>query len=404
MFLPRLLPIADWLRARGVVAVLCLLAGGLGLVQGGVVDAIIGAVVAGLAIGLSHVFLGHAAASSDRVAGGLNMLDTIALTVILATSGGASNPLVSLYLVPVLVAALLLPGQWVGATYAATGLAYGSLFVLAPGAHMGHAGMESHLTGMFAVHAATGPVVALALLKARRAAARAEEQERAARTLEARTERLTALATLAAGASHELATPLSTILVVTRELERRTTDAEDLEDLVLVREEVQRCRDILHQLSADAGQGMGETPAPVALRTLLTETAGADPRVTVSAPDGRVLLPQRLVGQALRRLLGNARDASSPDGPIALTAQRSAHEVVFTVQDEGTGMDAAVMDRAAEPFFTTKPVGEGSGLGLYFVHSVAHRLGGRLHLSSVPGEGTTARLHLPTPPAKDPST
>lgn len=404
MFLPQLLPVADWLRARVVVAVLCVLAGGIGLAQGGVVDAIIGAVVAGLAIGLSHVFLGQAAATSDRVSGGLNMLDTAALTVILATSGGASNPLVSLYLVPVLVAALLLPGRWVWATYAATGLAYGSLFALAPGAHLGHPGMESHLTGMFAVHAATGPVVALALLQARRAAARAEDQERAARNLEARTERLTALATLAAGASHELATPLSTILVVTRELERRTTDAEDLEDLVLVREEVQRCRDILHQLSADAGQGMGETPTPVVLQALLTETAGTDPRITVSAPEGRVLLPQRLVGQALRRMLGNARDASRPDDPITLTAQRHAQEVVFTVQDQGTGMDATVMDRAAEPFFTTKPVGEGSGLGLYFVHSVANRLGGKLCLVSTPGEGTTASLHLPTPPPKEVST
>ena len=173
---------------------------------------------------------------------------------------------------------------------------------------------------------------------------------------------------------------------------------DDLEDARLVREEVLRCQDILHQLSADAGAGMAEVARPVALQELLDDAAAYVASVEVGAADGEVSVPKRLVVQALRRLLGNAREASPEGATIHLGAEVSADTVEFVVADEGCGMTPDVLERATEPFYTTREEGRGTGLGLFFAESVAHHLGGALALESTPGVGTTARLRLPRGP------
>jgi two-component system sensor histidine kinase RegB len=104
------------------------------------------------------------------------------------------------------------------------------------------------------------------------------------------------------------------------------------------------------------------------------------------------------ISQALRNLLGNALEASGPTGAVRLSVSQNNGELAFSVQDDGPGMPAAVVARATEPFFTTKPRGQGMGLGLFLAQSVAEQMGGRLELSSVVGvvgSGTRAVLVLP---------
>jgi PAS domain S-box-containing protein len=110
---------------------------------------------------------------------------------------------------------------------------------------------------------------------------------------------------------------------------------------------------------------------------------------------------------ALLNLCINARDALPDGGRIEISARRTtlaSHNaeglvagdyVCLVVRDEGEGMDSETLSRAAEPFFTTKGVGKGSGLGLPMVHGLAAQSGGRLILKSVRGEGTSAELWLP---------
>jgi PAS domain S-box-containing protein len=110
---------------------------------------------------------------------------------------------------------------------------------------------------------------------------------------------------------------------------------------------------------------------------------------------------------AVLNLVVNARDAMPGGGSIIIGAREQTvgeanvnllHQgayVVLSVADEGTGMDAETLARAAEPFFTTKGVGKGTGLGLSMVHGVAEQFGGRLVLQSEVGKGTVAELWLP---------
>ena len=82
-------------------------------------------------------------------------------------------------------------------------------------------------------------------------------------------------------------------------------------------------------------------------------------------------------------------------GYIQLEVIRDSDAWRFTVHDSGSGMRADVLERAGEPFFTTKAPGQGMGLGLFLTRTVLARLGGTLELSSQPGRGTTAVLTLP---------
>ena len=110
---------------------------------------------------------------------------------------------------------------------------------------------------------------------------------------------------------------------------------------------------------------------------------------------------------ALLNLAVNARDAMASGGPITIEASRktvseadvstlkSGDYIVLSVMDTGEGMDEPTLNRAAEPFFTTKGVGKGTGLGLSMVHGLAEQSGGRLTLTSRKGQGTRAEIWLP---------
>jgi two-component system sensor histidine kinase RegB len=108
-------------------------------------------------------------------------------------------------------------------------------------------------------------------------------------------------------------------------------------------------------------------------------------------------VPRQDLVEALVPLLQNALYATSNDGPVALEVAREDGHLRFAVRDGGAGMDAETLSRASEPFYTTKPPGEGTGLGLHHVRLVAERLGGKLELDSKEGEGTVATLTFPEP-------
>jgi two-component system, sensor histidine kinase RegB len=357
------------------------------------------------------------------VLGGALLLDTAVLTVMLHQSGGAANPFSALYLVYIALAAVLLGSGWAWTLVVTAVLAYVGLFVVEPVAvpelsgHAGHAGHGSggaegsspfdlHLYGMWIAFSVSACLIAYFVTRTAAALEARERQLALARERVARTERLASLTTLAAGSAHELGTPLGTIAVVAKELERRAQGLAGetglAEDARVIREQVARCRGILDRMAARAGESTGEMPERVAVGALVERaraSLGSDlaPRVEarVVASAGEAVLPPHAVAQVLDNLLRNALEASPEDAPVELYAAGDGEAVTLQVRDRGPGMDEAVRARATEPFFTTKEAGHGMGLGLFLAQTVVERLGGSLRLESQPGQGTTAVIRLP---------
>lgn len=118
--------------------------------------------------------------------------------------------------------------------------------------------------------------------------------------------------------------------------------------------------------------------------------------MVVAAADARAsaFLPRRALARVVLSLVQNGLDASPAGSTVALRI--SAHErLEVVVEDHGQGMTPDLVSRAGEPFFTTKPPGQGLGLGLFLARSLADQLDGRFTIDSAPGRGTTVALRLP---------
>lgn len=336
----------------------------------------------------------------STVAGGALLFDSVILTALLSLSGGPVNPFSVFYLVHVALAAALLDGSWALLLSLVTSVAFGLLFVITPEAsmHVMHHGIgfQVHLRGMWIAYglaaAATGTFVAR---QAR--ALRARERELAAlKESNARSERLHALHTLAAGAAHELGTPLGTIALVAGELRTKLAgaNAADREDLELLVSQAERCRTILQRMAADSGSPHGEKPEAVPFVWLSERLREAFPgaQLTLDAadPDGAVRAPREGLLQALSNLVKNALDASPGNTPVEV----SLGTLAITVRDHGTGIAPPTLARLGEPFFTTKEAGQGMGLGLFLARALVDTMGGRLEIESELGKGTQVSLRL----------
>ncbi|MCX7283153.1 MAG: ATP-binding protein [Novosphingobium sp.] len=130
---------------------------------------------------------------------------------------------------------------------------------------------------------------------------------------------------------------------------------------------------------------------------LLARAAGERIAIEVALAEDLppVVVDRNQLENAVLNLLINARDAMPGGGVIRIVGEDVGPEVKFSISDTGTGMDAQTLERATEPFFTTKPVGSGSGLGLSQVYGFVDQIGGRMEIVSEPGTGTVVTLYLP---------
>lgn len=325
-------------------------------------------------------------------------LDIALFTGLLYFTGGPFNPFSFLYLVYLSLAAIVLPARWTWGLAALSLACSGVLFVDHHEVHMPHHGdhMAIHLRGMWVALGVAAVFIVYFVMRVRTALAEREaELERASR--------LGSLATLAAGAAHELATPLSTIAMVANELRRRPDSGETRDDVELIRSEVARCREILDRMSDEAGERAGEglTDTSVgALMELALQELRDAPAVELvvdgdGAADAALTVPARALAQAIRGVVRNAQDASPADRPVTVTAAIAGDTLRVEITDHGAGMAPDVLARAGEPFFTTKEPGRGMGLGLFVARATVDELRGELTLSSKPGAGTTAVITVP---------
>lgn len=338
------------------------------------------------------------------------VLDVLVVTGLLELTGGPFNPFSVLYAVHIALAAVTFgrPAAW--AIAALVSICYGLLiFWHARDVDPGHHRLNdfpTHLLTIWIAMATTAELVAHFVLQASNALSRREEELERMRARAARSERLIALTTLAAGAAHELSTPLATIALASRELEHAAEAAAGssrsalVDDARLIRAEVDRCQAILDQMSGRAGGiaadhpervDIGDAIAEVAARLSHERASRLQLHIAPSLPP--VYVPRAGLMQVLLSLVTNAFDAS-PDGlPVRFVAEATGAGMRLSVHDEGQAVEADVLRRAGEPFYTTKEPGRGLGLGLFLARVFAERSGGSLTLVS--DRGTTATLELP---------
>ncbi|MBL0219471.1 MAG: HAMP domain-containing histidine kinase [Myxococcales bacterium] len=337
------------------------------------------------------------------------MLDIAILTGLLYLTGGPHNPFGFLYLVQIALATVLLRALWTWMLVALSFVGFGVLLAAQRAVSIPE---DSRAIGMWVALGVASAFVVYFLRRITGALAERERELTEARGLAARQERLASLATMAAGAAHELSTPLGTVALAAKELERALTKAADPElaaDARLIREQVGRCRAILEQMAQGAGT-VGETVAPVTVSELLEESqVGIRPTPTVHVDmptdlgKSPLRIPPRAVSQALRSLITNAQDASPPNSSVVVVVRRDGASLSISIRDRGRGIPADVQARIGEPFFTTKAPGRGMGLGLFLARAVIEGVGGTLQIDSIAGEGTEVRARFPTDVSPAPS-
>ncbi len=267
------------------------------------------------------------------------------------------------------------------------------------------------MIGMWVALGVASAFVVYFLVRITGALAQREAELTHARGLAARQERLASLATMAAGAAHELSTPLGTVALAAKELERALGEHPDLaSDARLIREQVGRCRAILEHMAQGAGT-VGEQVEACTVVALLDEALdGARPapnvlrELTDDVARAALRIPPRAVSQALRSLITNAQDASPAHAAvvIALRIDPAGDRLAIDIRDRGGGIPSDVLARIGEPFFTTKAPGRGMGLGLFLARAVIEGVGGTLEIEAQDA-GTSVHVTLPTdvaPPLK----
>ncbi len=342
--------------------------------------------------------------------------DAVLLTGMLHLTGGPLNPFLELYLVHVALAAITLSPRLIWLMVLVCGFCYLTLFFWArplefPAGYAGPDLEELRRFGLVISFGIASALIAYFVGKLASEVRRSQLVRAEARVLKERHERLSAIATLAAGVAHEMGSPLGTIAIASHELQRAAErsephDEEILEDARLIREQTIRCRKILDKLNYGATQEAWRHRDTFELSALLEGLQEALPvdhwnRLCISRevvePGQKIHAPLERLIEATEVLVENAIQASPAGLPVHLRLLHHGGEVSISVEDQGTGMNPVTRSRAADPFFTTKEPGQGMGLGLFLVRTLAERLNGRLLIESELEKGTKVTLSFPEP-------
>lgn len=331
-------------------------------------------------------------------------IDVFALTMFFMLAGGPENVFTPLYLIHVAMAAIILSRRRAAILTVGVMACYCSLFFFHLPLHWDHHSLGHDrllAAGQVISFAVTSMSVAGFVVGLSRSLRRRKRQLLDARDRTARTDRLRSVGTLAAGAAHELNTPLSTMGLRLRRVGRRHKDEETIRDLEAIRGQLDRCTAIVEQLLV----GAGDPSASDIERRTLADLAGEAVKMwskstnlgvrVADLSDGAVVeVPKIAFVQAMINLLENARQAQEEIDifvPLDVRISRENGAAILEVTDHGCGLPEHA-DQVGEPFFTTKVTG--TGLGVFVARALADGAGGGL--SYVPAEvGTTARWWFP---------
>jgi two-component system sensor histidine kinase RegB len=336
------------------------------------------------------------------------MLDVMIWSALMYFSGGATNPFISYYIVPIVVAAAVLPWRYTWIITAASLVAYSLLlYVYQPlplfsphaSAHHGDSG-QAHTLGMwfnflFSAGLITYFVVRMAAILRQSGAREARQREERLRN-----DQIMAVASLAAGTAHELGTPLSTMTVTVDELlADDSLSASQRQDCELLAGQLRLCRDTLRSLSQTAETTATTPPHEESAWQFLREGTerwavrrpgvAYDLRLAQSG-ESPTIMSDSTLHQALENLLNNAADTGSERIRVSLSWDST--QCCIAIRDWGPGLPRSQQQDPGKAVMLS--VAQGMGIGLMLSHASVERFGGRIELRRL-NDGTEARLILP---------
>lgn len=355
--------------------------------------------------------------SSHELFGHL-LLDVIFLLIILLYTGGASNPLISYLLVLLAVGATLLTQLYLS-IFAMLAIGIYTLFLVAElqdgnaidhsvshNASQGAESFQLHLVGMWVTFVVSAVLITVfvsrmaAAIRSRELAL-AEGRENAIRN-----EQLVAIGTLAAGTAHALGTPLSTMSVLLTDLDKETEESLKQKsikaDISLLKQQVNRCKESLNQLTRFYNKANHEGSDRQALGALLHDIQdyivnihpAATIQFTVTDHSSAALLPDDLsLKHALINIIENAIKAAASRVNVNFHNNFKTEFVEISIQDDGPGIPAEVMENLGEPFISTRK--DSMGLGIFLANATVQKLGGSIEMFNLSGGGAMSIIKLP---------
>jgi two-component system sensor histidine kinase RegB len=337
-------------------------------------------------------------------------IDTVVLGYLLYLTGGATNPFVSLLVMPITLSATALPLRPVTIVAALAVVTYLFLmryYVPLPAMHESSTlnGFNLHLTGMAISFAITATMLGFFIARLARALRAQQDDAELERERALRDEGILAIATQAASTAHELNTPLSTIRTLLSELGReRANDSLLSADIALLAGQAERCRDILRELVTVGSNQLAGIAEPMTVGEFMDSSRDSfhllRPEMEVAytidaAIETRTIDVVPALRHALINLLNNAADASLANSAtqIELVVSSARGLLELGIRDFGKGMLATEQSTAGLRFESTKR--DGLGLGLALANATAERFGGTLIAQAATGGGTLQRLRLP---------
>ncbi len=331
------------------------------------------------------------------------LIDVMALTALFYFSGGATNPFVSMYLLPLAISAVLLPKSWVWILAGISMAAYSYLMWMYPNEHAHHheQSFTLHVLGMWVSFVLSATVIAFFVVKMRSALQLKDKQLALARERAITDEKLVSLGALAASTAHEMGTPLGTIQLIIADLEENKITQEDIDVLLL---QVKRCKQALAEMSTSASAMQADNDTVMSfemyLNQLLDGWQKTRPDVTVSKTfqgnSNAGLVVSKTLSKALVNLLDNAADAS-PEA-VAIEANWQQDKAQLSIIDRGKGIDPELIKEIGARPYSTKP--DGIGLGAFLAHEIIQRLGGAIKLTNRSVGGVETKVILPLQPIK----
>ena len=335
-------------------------------------------------------------------------VDIVVFTTILYFTGGPTNPFVSLYLVPISLAATSLPARHAWLTVAMCGAGYALLWwrsVPLPAVHARFGSeFDLHLAGMWVNFVIAAVLIALFVGRMARLVRQRDNELAAMRESALRDQQIIELGTLAAGTAHELNTPLSTLAILASELDDTTTDPAQRQQLRAMLDEInvinERLNRIAGGVNAERSVAARRVEIKAFLEELLRNWAAAhrdvELRVAFDGVEGcPSVVVEATIEQAIRNVLDNAAHATLANGGrhIDVAIGIAGTRITLAVTDQGTGLDPSVRDDIGLKAVSTKE--HGLGIGLLLSRAALQRFGGRLDLKDTPKGGVEARIELP---------